>query len=79
MQHLLNQSLISLTIPCCEYLVVSVRPGSLLPLCIHLLPALGQQLFSLSCTCYLKMLCCLLQRATHNQYVLVLQISMRVL
>ena len=41
--HSLNGSnLAMLTIPCCEYLVVTVRSRSLLSLLVHLLSALGQ-------------------------------------
>lgn len=68
-----------LTIPCSEYLVITVRSRSLLPLLIQSLPALSQQLPSLSYVSHFEVLCCLFQRATDNQYILVLQISMRVL
>ena len=74
-----NSNHVMLTVPCCEYLVIAVRSRSLLPLFIHSLPALGQQLPSLSCVCHFEVLCCLFQRATDNQHILVLQISMRVL
>ena len=68
-----------LTIPRSEYFVITMRSRSLLPLLVHSLPALGQQLPSLSYVCHFEVLCCLFQRAANNQHVLVLQISMRVL